>query len=224
MGISEVIPGVHRVTPVPGVNTYLFDADGLTLVDAGITSSARPILAAIERLGHRPEDLRRIIVTHCHPDHYGALAELKKATGAPAIMHPVDAEQVRRGGRGRPLRFRGPLAIFNGAMAGDVHLPPAEVEEEVEDGSLLPGGIRVVHTPGHSDGHLSLLWPEKRLLIAGDACWHLTRLAPMPFYVDYQEALRSLAKLSRLDFEVACFGHGRPLRDAAAFRRRFATS
>jgi glyoxylase-like metal-dependent hydrolase (beta-lactamase superfamily II) len=222
MAHQEVVKGVYRVSPVPGVNTYLFDAEGLTLVDAGVASSAGPILAAIKELGHDPRDLKRIIVTHCHPDHYGSLAELKRATGARTIMHPTDAEEVRHGRRGRTMSFRGPLTILNGIFAGEPHLAPAEVEEEVEDGDRLPGGLRVVHTPGHSDGHLSLLWPEKRLLIAGDACWHLTRLAYMPFYVDFEEAKQSLAKLARLDFEVAAFGHGRPLRDAgAAFRRRW---
>jgi glyoxylase-like metal-dependent hydrolase (beta-lactamase superfamily II) len=224
--MQEVVSGVHRVSPVPGVNTYLFDAEGLTLVDAGIASSAPPILAAIRELGHQPDDLERIIVTHCHPDHYGSLAELKRKTGARTVMHPTDAAEVRRGGRGRAMSFRGPLSVLNGPLASrTVKLEPAEVEDEVEDGDRLPGGLRVVHTPGHSDGHLSLLWPEKSLLIAGDACWHLTRLAYMPFYVDFEEAKQSLAKLARLDFEVAVFGHGRPLRDAgAAFRRRFAAT
>jgi glyoxylase-like metal-dependent hydrolase (beta-lactamase superfamily II) len=223
--MQEVVKGVYRVSPVPGVNTYLFDAEGLTLVDAGVPSSATPILKAIADLGHQPGDLRRIIVTHCHQDHYGSLAELKRKTGARTVMHPTDAEDVRRGGRGRRMSFRGPMTVFNGIFASAPKMEPAEVEEEVEDGDRLPGGLRVVHTPGHSDGHLSLHWPEKGLLIAGDACWHLTRLAYMPFYVDFEEARRSLAKLSRLDFDVAVFGHGRPLRNArAAFRRRWATS
>lgn len=223
--MQEVVKGIYRVSPVPGVNAYLFDAEGLTLVDAGISSSAPPILAAIGELGHRPRDLQRIIVTHCHPDHYGSLAELKRQTGARTVMHPTDAKEVRNGRRGRPMSFRGPLSVLNGAMARPTRLEPAEVEDEVQDGDLLPGGLRVVHTPGHSDGHLSLLWPERGLLIAGDACWHLTRLAYMPFYVDFEEAKRSLARLTRLDFEVACFGHGRPLRNAGdAFRRRWSAT
>jgi glyoxylase-like metal-dependent hydrolase (beta-lactamase superfamily II) len=147
---------------------------------------------------------------------------VKGKTGARVVMHPVDAAEVRKGGRGRAMSFRGPMTVFNGIFKGEIKLAPADVEDEVEDGDVLPGGLRVVHTPGHSDGHLSLLWPERGLLIAGDTCWHLTRLAYMPFYVDFEEAKRSLAKLARLDFEVACFGHGRPLRDAgAAFRRRW---
>lgn len=223
--MREVVPGVHQLSPVPGVNTYLFDAGGLTLVDAGVSGSAPAILKAIAELGHQPRDLKRIIVTHCHTDHYGALAEMKRQTGARVVMHPIDAKEVRQGTIGRRMSFRGPFTIFNGIFAGRASMEPAEVEDEVEEGDTLPGGLRVVETPGHSDGHISLLWPDKGLLIAGDTCWHLTRLAHMPFYVDFEEAKQSLKKLVGLDFEVATFGHGRPLRNAgAAFRRKFATS
>ena len=220
--MREVVPGFHQVSPAPGVNVFLFEAEGLTLVDAGIASSAAPILKAVRELGHQPSDLKRIVITHAHPDHYGALAALKRETGARTVMHPVDAVEVRTGGRGRPMSFRGPLTIFNGVFRGPANLEPAEVEDEVEEGDTLPGGLKVIETPGHSDGHISLLWPEKGLLIGGDVAWHLTRLAHMPFYVDFEEARRSLAKVARLDFDTAVFGHGRPLRDAgAAFRRKF---
>jgi glyoxylase-like metal-dependent hydrolase (beta-lactamase superfamily II) len=221
--VQEVVPGFYRVSPVPGVNTYLFDAEGLTLLDAGIGSSAPAILKAISELGHQPKDLKRIILTHAHPDHYGSLAELKRQTGARVVAHPLEAAEVRKGGRGRPLKFRGFLSFLDGPMASrSVPLEPAEVEDEVEEGDTLPGGLKVVETPGHSDGHISLLWPEKKLLVAGDTTWHLTRLTYLPFYVDFEEAKRSVAKLTKLDFEVAVFGHGRPLRNAGeAFRRRF---
>ena len=222
--MREIVPGVHQLSPLPGVNTYMFEANGLTLVDAGVAGSAPAILKAIGQLGHQPKDLKRIVITHAHPDHDGALAALKRETGARTVMHPVDAKEVRKGGRGRPMSFRGPLTVFNGIFKGPANLEPAEVEDEVEEGDTLPGGLKVVETPGHSDGHISLLWPEKRLLIAGDVAWHLTRLAYMPFYVDFEEAKRSLAKLAKLDFEVAAFGHGRPLHDAsAAFRRKWSS-
>lgn len=217
------MPGVYRVTPVPGVNTYLVEAGGLTLIDTAISSSAGAILKAIEKIGRRPADLKRIVVTHCHPDHYGSLAELKRVTGAPAVMHPLDAAEVRKGSTGRRMHFRGPLTIFNPMFANPPPLPKAEVEQEVTDGQELPGGLRVVHSPGHSDGHIALHWPERGLLIAGDTCWHLTRLAVLPFYVDFEQGLRSLARLAELDFEVACFGHGRPITSGAAarFRRKW---
>ena len=220
--MEEVLPGFHRLSPVPGVNTYLFDTEGLTLIDAGIGSSAPAILKAIRDLGRQPRDLKRIIVTHAHPDHYGSLAELKRQTGARVVMHPIDAKEVRKGGSGRPMKFRGALSVLNGAMSRPANLEPAEVEDEVEEGDTLPGGLKVIETPGHSDGHISLLWPEKGLLVVGDAAWHLTRRNYLPFSVDFGGGHRSLRQPTKLDFEVAVFGHGRPLRNAgAAFRRRF---
>jgi|SRR5712692_3293227 len=223
MAVQKVVEGVHRVTPIPGVNTYLVDAGGLTLIDTAINSSAGAILAAIEKIGRRPADVQRIVVTHCHPDHYGSLAELKRRTGAPAVMHPLDAAEVRKGTTGRRMSFRGPLTVFNGIFARPPSTQPAEVEQEVTDGQELPGGLRVVHAPGHSDGHIALLWPQRGVLFAGDACWHLTRLALLPFYVDLEEGRRSLARLAGLDFEVACFGHGRPITAGASerFRRKW---
>src|SRR5712692_7574268 len=88
MAVQKVVEGVHRVTPIPGVNTYLVDAGGLTLIDTAINSSAGAILAAIEKIGRRPADVQRIVVTHCHPDHYGSLAELKRRTGPPPSCTP----------------------------------------------------------------------------------------------------------------------------------------
>jgi glyoxylase-like metal-dependent hydrolase (beta-lactamase superfamily II) len=220
MGVHEVVKGVHRVTPVPGVNTYLVEADGLTLIDTALGTSAPAILAAIEKIGKSPKDIRRIVVTHCHPDDYGSLAELKRRTGAPAAMHPVDAVEVRKGTTGRRLSFHGPMRVLNGIFAQPQKVEAAEVEQEIVDGEVLPGGLRVVHAPGHSDGHIAVLWPERGVLFAGDACWNLVRLAYMPFYVDFEESKRSLAKLAALDFDVACFGHGRPIIGGASGRLR----
>lgn len=220
MGVQEVIKGVHRVTPIPGVNTYLVETDGLTLIDTALGTSASAILAAIEMIGKSPKDVRRIIVTHCHPDHYGSLAELIRQTGAPAAMHPLDAVEVRKGTIGRPMKFRGPLTVLNGMFERPQKMEAAGIEEEIVDGQVLPGGLRVVHAPGHSDGHIALLWPERGVLFAADACWNLVRLAYMPFYVDFEQSKRSLAKLAALDFEVACFGHGRPIVGGASARFR----
>jgi glyoxylase-like metal-dependent hydrolase (beta-lactamase superfamily II) len=220
VGIDRVVPGLYRVTPIPGVNVYLLEADGLTLIDTAVPGSAPRILAAVERIGRRPSDIRRIVVTHCHPDHYGSLAALKRETGAPAIMHPVDAAEVRRGTTGRAMSFRGPFRVFNRVFQRPPQLEPAEVEQEVGDGQELPGGLRAIHVPGHCDGQIALHWPERGILVAADTAWTVTGLTMLPFYVDVEEGRRSLAKLAALDFEVACFGHGRPIRSGASARIR----
>jgi glyoxylase-like metal-dependent hydrolase (beta-lactamase superfamily II) len=102
--LEQILPSLYRV-PLRAVNTFLIDLgdEDLVLVDAGTPGEAGRILDAVGELGRDPADVRHILVTHCHVDHAGGLAELKEATGAPAYMHPSDAEMVRSGRALRPL-------------------------------------------------------------------------------------------------------------------------
>ena len=102
--------------------------------------------------------------------------------------------------------------------------PPADVDVEVADGEELPlaGGINAVHTPGHTPGHLSFLLPSKNVLFVGDAAANMLRLGlPISmFTADREQAKESIGKLAALEFDVACFGHGRVLKGEANLRFR----
>src|ERR1700747_512573 len=103
MAAKEVVPGLWEV-PLGFVNAYLLDTgDALALIDTGIPGSSPKIVEAARAIGNEPAALRHILVTHCHSDHSGSLAEMKRLTGAPATMHPTDAEMVRAGKAMRPL-------------------------------------------------------------------------------------------------------------------------
>jgi glyoxylase-like metal-dependent hydrolase (beta-lactamase superfamily II) len=97
------------------------------------------------------------------------------------------------------------------------------VHFEVSDGNELEelGGIRVIHCPGHTPGHVCYLLPEHGgVLFLGDVAFNiLGRLGPAPINEDFAMAERSFAALARLDFEVAGFGHGGTIHHGAA--RRF---
>jgi glyoxylase-like metal-dependent hydrolase (beta-lactamase superfamily II) len=100
------------------------------------------------------------------------------------------------------------------------------VDEEIDDDQELPiaGGVRVLHTPGHTAGHVSLWVPSKRLLFAGDAASNLFGRIRPPFGMfteDMVRAKESMRRLAELDFETACFGHGGVLRgrDTLRFHR-----
>jgi glyoxylase-like metal-dependent hydrolase (beta-lactamase superfamily II) len=99
------------------------------------------------------------------------------------------------------------------------------VDVEVADGEELAiaGGIRALHTPGHTPGHLAFLLPrDGGVLFAGDAAANVFRLG-MPigmFTADRQQAKESVRKLAALEFEVACFGHGRVLKGEANLKFR----
>src|SRR5262249_18403537 len=104
MSARQVVPGLWQVK-ISFVNAYLLDTgDGLTLIDTGIPGSAPKIMEAIYSIRKQPADIRRILVTHCHYDHSGSLAEIKRLTDAPAAMHLVDAAMVRMGHSRRPLK------------------------------------------------------------------------------------------------------------------------
>ena len=112
---------------------------------------------------------------------------------------------------GRQRKLMGFLARFIGSK-------PSPVDLLVEDEDVLPylGGLRVIHTPGHTRGSICLLLEKGRLLFAGDTIINnVDRLSrPLPFGSDRQASEQSLLKLSNLDFDVCCFGHGPPLLEA----------
>jgi glyoxylase-like metal-dependent hydrolase (beta-lactamase superfamily II) len=108
-------------------------------------------------------------------------------------------------------------------------LPGTPVDRVLQDGDRLDevfGGVQVIATPGHTPGHVSFWQPARRLLITGDAVGHMPWGLSLPiaaFTPDMDLARRSVSRLSRLDPEVMCMGHGNPIRkDATARLRAFA--
>lgn len=225
MTAEEVVTGVYAV-PLRIVNAFLLrTGSGLVLIDTGVPGSEEKILGAIRGIGSRAQDVERILVTHLHADHTGSLAALKEATGAPAVMHPLDAEMVRRGETLRPTR-PGPglinriIALLMSLMPRP-GMEPLEIEEEVEDGDEVAGDLRVIHVPGHAAGQLAFLWPQQGgVIFAADAAANVLGLGYAPVYENLDEGRRSLARLAGLEFEVACFGHGSAIVGGAEQRFR----
>lgn len=229
MTYETAAPGIHIIS-LGFVNALLLEDDnGPIIIDTGMPRSADKILGGLQELGHAPEDVQKIIVTHKHIDHTGSLAALKRITKAPAVMYPVDAASVRNGEAMRPVK-RSP-GLFSKLMAASMRmfsadLAPVDIEEEVIDGDRLSfaGGIEVLHTPGHSAGHISLYLPrDGGVLIVGDAAIHMMGLRYPPVFEDMATGMASLKRLSSLQFDTAVFMHGKPLNGAAsqAFSQRW---
>lgn len=225
MAVKEVVPGIYEI-PLGIANAFLIADRDLTLIDTGAAGNADKILAVVRQIGRQPADVRHILVTHSHQDHSGSLAALKRATGAPAYMHPADAALVRQGRATRGLKP--PPGLLNWLLYQYYVRPvpttvePAEIECEVGDGEELPiaGGIKAIHAPGHCAGQLVFLLPRKRLLFAADVAGNVVRLQLSLGYEDLTEGKRTLARLCTLDFDVACFGHGSALTEEASTRFR----
>ncbi|HJP73821.1 MAG TPA: MBL fold metallo-hydrolase [Pseudonocardiaceae bacterium] len=192
-------------------NAFLVTGDdGLTLVDVGWASAPKVLLGALAEHGHQLADLKRIMITHAHPDHVRGLAEFRTHTKAEVLIHAADAPWLRAG--------RVPLGGRSGRIGAVLdampllHWRPVEPDGELVDGAVI-GGLRVIHTPGHSPGHVVLLHERSRTLLVGDAIFRRTgQPEPGPAALAQDPAQRdaSLAKLP-LDVDAVGFAHGAPL-------------
>ena len=216
-----------RSTRIWGANMFLLLDNDVTLVDAGLRGRSANILNEVRRLGYKPSDVAHIIITHHHADHVGSLAELKNATGAKVMAHPADAPYIDgtlpQPGPARPKWLSRMLSPFNSMWAA----MPAEVDRLLNDGDELPilGGIKILHTPGHTPGSICLFIPQEKLVIVGDLLAHRFRLS-LPsrlFTVDMSQEVKSIKRLASLEFNIIAFGHGGPiLREARQAVTHFA--
>jgi glyoxylase-like metal-dependent hydrolase (beta-lactamase superfamily II) len=220
---EKIAPGVYRVDAVGLRNAIsvllLENDDGWTLVDTGVTSSAGRIEEAITTLGSGPEDLKRIFITHHHVDHVGGLpglmgwaseAEVGAATGEAEIVS----------GRRPPEPSSNPLFHF---MTSNAKPPKVPVGKILRDGDLV-SGFRIVSTPGHTLGHVSLLRDEDGLLFTADAFGSVVRRIKVggvkALCTDPPEARRSAQKLLAEDFATVVMAHGPTLRSGARAKLR----
>ena len=233
MATEQILPGVYRIG-LGYVNAFLIAGEDAVLIDSGLPNRRETILKALAQAGRKPEDLKHIAITHDHVDHTGSVAALVQSTGAKVYIHPLDAPVLRGD---QPQRGPNQELFVNRLLGGIVNrlalpaLEPAEVDQEVSDGDELPvaGGMKVIHAPGHTPGSVAFLKTgDGGVLFAGDAAGNVFgRLGPPVgllgglFTQDMAQARESFRKLAALEFDVACFGHGRVLKDKAhaAFRR-----
>ncbi len=218
--MKQIIPNVYQITGLPAGRVYVLkDPDGLTLIDASISGMTQRILGQITAAGHSPADVKRILITHGHPDHVGSLPGLKQATGAQVIASAEDRPVIE--GKmpvvRRPQGFSPPNTILKGTP----------VDREVKDGDTIEalGGLQVVFTPGHSPGHLAFWQPQLGIAFIGDVLFHVfgVRLPPSFLTVDMEQDKRSVRRIADLKPRIVCFGHGAPItQDTAQIINTFA--
>jgi glyoxylase-like metal-dependent hydrolase (beta-lactamase superfamily II) len=213
-----IAPGVYRVDATRFSNTInvllLENDDGWTLVDTGTGNSVGRIRDAIAALGSGPQDLRRIFLTHQHDDHTGGLRGLLEwAPNAEVGASPHEAEVIS--GRREKDPFANPVLR---RLTRNVKLPTAPVGQELREGDHVCG-FRIVATPGHTLGHVSLLRDGDGLLFTADAFGRMPRKLRVgvrtALCADPALAKRSAQKLLAEEFGTVIFAHGKTLRAGA---------
>jgi glyoxylase-like metal-dependent hydrolase (beta-lactamase superfamily II) len=244
--------GIHGV---PTVSAYLLRGDdGDTLVDCGIAAGVdggdpgpdgtAAVSAALTAAGSSLERLERLVVTHAHIDHFGLAGEVVRRSGGELWMHRrTDLDLAKYGDPEEAVDRRTLMLADHGLYGPEL----TESSEGLRDwlpvmpsvgrpSRLLDGGEQfsaggrtweVVHTPGHSPGHVCLWNSDERLLCSGD---HLLQVVsppvtfergfepdPMGSYLDSLDRVRDLAP------ELVLPGHGTPFRDGARRAEAIAT-
>ncbi len=193
------------------VNIFVIESEKLALVDAGVKGSEKAIFQKVRAMGRRPNEIDKLILTHSHPDHIGAAAEIVAATGCEVIAHRAERAWIEDPAVQKAER---PVPGFDTLVSG-----PVRVDRAVTDGDevdVASFGLKVVHTPGHSAGSITLWSPSERVAITGDA---VPAPGDLPIYDDAFETLGSLRRLRSLGMEVMLSAWADPLEGHAINKR-----
>jgi glyoxylase-like metal-dependent hydrolase (beta-lactamase superfamily II) len=216
--------GVWRVPTAIGdlVNSFVFlGSDGtVVVVDAGFKRGGRRVAAALQILGKDIPDITHLVLTHAHMDHAGGAHRL--VGGSPDVLAHRDDVACLAAGRepdSDPGSLGGRLVNIAASVWRRPWYPPVTVTRPLADGEVVPiaGGLRVIHTPGHTPGHMSLLHKQSGVLITGDAVVNVRglRAAPRLFCNNLRQQHDTRSRLLDLDYDIAAFTHGAEVRTGA---------
>lgn len=211
----EIINGIHRIDEasenMAHANVYLvINGKELAIIDTGTPGNAQKIIDYVEKKGFQPNDVKFIVLTHHHMDHMGSAKQLRDLTKAQVAVHENDADYVS--GQ-RPLP-----APKHARPRAAITIESVPVDIRLKEGDRIAG--LVVHfLPGHTEGSIMLLDEKRKVLFTGDSLRYDGKeiaCSPAEYCSDTGEMTGSIAKASKLDFEVMLPGHGQPLKANAS--------
>ena len=201
------------------------DGDGVMLIDAGFPGNRADVIASLGQLGFGVQDVRAILLTHAHIDHFGSAIWFAREHGTPVYCHADEVGHSKReyleqaspvdiaAHVWQPKWLRWSASIIGKGALTRAGIPTtAPLTEDIA--ARLPGAPKSIPTPGHTGGHCSYV--VDGVLVGGDALITGHPLAPSPgpqllpslFNHDEEGCRRSLAALAMLDAEVLLPGHG----------------
>jgi glyoxylase-like metal-dependent hydrolase (beta-lactamase superfamily II) len=225
--VETVADGVHLVRGSAVNWVIVVDGDAVTLVDGGYPRDAAALVASLGAVGHRPEQVEAVLLTHAHVDHVGGVAPLVARHGTPVLTSEIEARHARR----EFLEQATPAAVAArvwrprvlawaavAARAGALRAVVLPAARGVATGVALdlPGRPVGVATPGHTSGHTAWLLPGAGVACVGDALGTAhptsTRVGPQVldpmFHHDRAAVPAALDALAALDADVVAPGHG----------------
>jgi len=204
------------------VKSFMVKGEKTVIVDTGYAGNGNKILCYLHENFIKPEDISLIILSHGHIDHYGSADELRRLTGAPVAMHKADAEYVEKG-----LNYIGTSTGFFGHIVKSLFIrtdkvtsKPLHIDILLENEIYLREfGIdgRVIHTPGHTEGSISLILSGGEAIV-GDLIMGGILFKKVPRYPlfihDLSSLKESIRKVIQLSPKVIYASHGGPFTSA----------
>lgn len=201
-------------------HAYILKEQGTIMIDGGSPKQAKAFSKALENVSVKPEEVQLIVLTHGHWDHIGSAKEIKEITGAKIAIHHREKEWLEKSLKPMPPGvttwghiFGRIIKVFLPLM----RIPPTEVDVVLgdEEVSLAEYGItgKVVHTPGHSSGSVSVLL-ETGDAFVGDMAMNKFPLRPSPglpiFAEDWEQLMESWKRLLAQGVKTIYPSHGEP--------------
>jgi glyoxylase-like metal-dependent hydrolase (beta-lactamase superfamily II) len=221
----QLAPHLHRLGSSSLVNSYLIeDAEGLTVIDAGLPGLWNDLMRELEAMGKMPADINALLLTHGDVDHVGFAERLRQEHGVPVYVGAADAAEAR-GEVPKPDAPRDPMRIgplvgflWYGLTHGGMRRTSVKEVTPIDGAGTLdvPGSPVVVPLPGHTPGSVAYHVPAVDAIFMGDAMTTRSVVSGVvgpalgPFTVDPERALTSLDALDGLQAKWVLPGHGDP--------------
>jgi glyoxylase-like metal-dependent hydrolase (beta-lactamase superfamily II) len=231
--MTEIKRGIHLIDglthPFPGVGmvSYIFEeaSHDLTLIDTCFSADLPKLEEYLQNCSYEISDIKRIVITHIHSDHTQAANELRRRSdGALEILsHWAEAAYLSHNPpySGPPseetiqkffneLRIK-PEDVFK--KYGTFDVEPIKVDRQLQDGDMVGKSLQVIHTPGHTPGHISLYSKQHGIIFGGDFMSKSILgvdglfVPPPSISIDSTTAAISARRISNLKFDILLLAH-----------------